>query len=237
MKKFLIALGIILGIVIIGVASIVVLQWDNINAVIDYTNSTPEELEQNLVDTKEEMEKVLDTYDLPVVRDFTLEEEKKLMKGELTPQEAVNLLLGENAENSENTTNENVAAQDNNSSVNNSQKTDVDEIIGKYVTQIYGVKAEFLGKLGSIEQKVKKEYLSLDKSQRTTTNKVKIAGKYINEGLSLEGTCDSKINSILSDMEKDLKAVDGDLSVIDTIKTAYDKEKNAKKSYYMGMIK
>ena len=54
---------------------------------------------------------------------------------------------------------------------------------------------------------------------------------------SLMSQCDGRVATLLGELESELRAAGGDLSIITTIKNAYENEKNLKKAYYMSKLK
>ena len=54
---------------------------------------------------------------------------------------------------------------------------------------------------------------------------------------SLLAQCNAKMAELTTQLEKEIKAVGGDTSIIDTINQAYENEKNLKKAYYMSKLK
>ena len=51
----------------------------------------------------------------------------------------------------------------------------------------------------------------------------------------LEKTCDSEVDKVVTELEKKLKELKGDLGIIQTIRNAYEEEKELKKSYYLSL--
>ena len=78
---FLLILTLVLG---IGVW-----QWNNIVAVYKTVTTTQEQLEQEINKNKQVLEETLNQKYSTIVSDFSAEEEKKLIKGEMTVEQAV----------------------------------------------------------------------------------------------------------------------------------------------------
>lgn len=109
------------------------------------------------------------------------------------------------------------------------------EIINKYVAKLYIVKNRFVSELGSMEKTIRKQYVSLPKEQQVPTSRKEIAKQYISFVSDLELECDSEVEAILSDLTAELKAVGGDLAIVDTIRAQYEEEKSLKKAYYLDV--
>jgi hypothetical protein len=208
---------IILVLIFVIVAVVVLKQKNNIRAVVDAQKFSTQEIEEQISQNQEEIQKSLEKYDLPVVRDFTDEEEKKIMNGEITPQEAVELIMSEQTE--ENSEGEAGNDDDKDSTAENSY-------IGEGVAQIYSLKAYYLGKIGTLVQEAKTEYKSGTPASQIIKNKM-------SEGVALEKECDAQVYSIIDEME----AAGAEPDFIETLKTAYEKEKGLKKSYYISQLK
>lgn len=239
-----------------------------------------DEIESKISDSKDSLQKSLEKYAPDFARDFTLEEEEKIRKGELSPEEALELISGTNnlPQASPSTPDGNVSeyspdpaqtakpantepqtskppASDPSASIppsqtpspvkpsgtGSSEASDADskqsdKIISKYVAKLYLYKAEYIAKLGKLEQSAKDEYLALPEDKRTESEKSRILLSKISEASALEKVCDSQVNALLSDMKKELKECGADLSIIDVIKKAYTEEKALKKAYYLGIL-
>ena len=58
--------------------------------------------------------------------------------------------------------------------------------------------------------------------------------KYSGEIAAWEGECDAKVEGVISRIKEELKRTGGDMSVINTIRSTYEKEKQIKKAGYMN---
>ena len=110
-------------------------------------------------------------------------------------------------------------------------------IIKKYTAQFYSLKAYYSGQLSSLESQAKSEYINARKNKQSGVTKTSVAAKYIGRATSLQSECDGKVSALLSNMKAELKAIGGNLSVVDTMKSAYESEKAARKAQYMNMMK
>ena len=108
-------------------------------------------------------------------------------------------------------------------------------IIAKYTSRLYGVKASFLGQLGSIASAAKNEFYSLPAEERNSSSKASIISKYMGRASSLEGSCDGQVSSILSAMRSDLKAIGADTSVVGKLQSSYESQKAAEKAYFLSL--
>ena len=149
--------------------------------------------------------------------DLTPEEESELVSGTITAEEVAKR-LGEAsaAAESQNSGEDAAAASTKNSEVGEDsdsgsdsagkdtqpgQTDGQDEIINRYLAQIYTLKAEFLGKLGYLYTAAKEEYYALPQKEQTSEKKRSIAMSYAWDAAADEGECD--ICAVGSPAEKD----------------------------------
>ena len=258
-KKIL--LGILL-VLVIGISVIAVWQWNNIKAVIFTVTKSEQEIVAELNATKEKLHTELQGKYSVTVRDFTAEEERQIMKGEITPEEAIKRLEqeygiqtnsdGESADaNNKNTHSStesstgSYAGNAGNSSVDTPSKTtstgtesrnELDSIVGDKIIKLYSLKAYYLGQLGQLEATVKKEYGALPKEKRNQKGKRDIATKYIGSAYAMLEECDAQVETLVSELQTQLKALNADTSIIKTIRDTYESEKALKKAYYIKLL-
>ena len=218
-------LGVIL-VIIVAIAALGIWQKNNIIAIIKTLSYTEDEIANEIDAAKKQLEdNLVDQYE-SVISDFTAEEERKIIKGEISIEDAIKS-LDEKYKEKENSVNS--------SSKNDNQKK-VDKLIGDKAIEMYSLKAYYLGQLGQIEASVKKDYLSLPKEKRNLVGKQELVTKYMGTALSLMNQCDSQVNDVLKQLEKGLKDLNADTSVVKTIRNAYENEKALKKAYYLKLL-
>jgi hypothetical protein len=201
---------------------------------------------------------VLEQYDVTNIRDLTPEEEMELCKGNMTPEEAVAIIMGTNeetgdadnvegsaetgnAENLENSgTQENINNTSKSSESGTTDKTEVKkdkktEIVQKYVADMYTLKAQYMGQLGSLAKSAKSKY-DADKEEYGKAKAVEIAvSENLSKAAALESQCDSEVDSLLSSFESELNSIGADTSIVNVMRTQYQNEKSLKKSYYLSL--
>ena len=77
LKVFLV----ILFFLILVCIAVAVTQRDNISAVIDASKYSKVDIQKQMDDTKTEVQKTLEEYNAPAIRDFTPQEEEDIRKG------------------------------------------------------------------------------------------------------------------------------------------------------------
>ncbi len=223
-----IILGIAVAIVTVVIA-FCVWQCSNIMAVWKAMNSTSDEIAQEMNINKKQLEEELKQQHPTIVSDFTAEEEKQIIKGDLSYEEAVKN-MNERYENQKEQVNSgNVTTP----STNNPE---VDKLIGDKVVELYSLKAYYLGQLGQIEASVKRDYSQLPKEKKNLVGKKSLVDKYMGTALGLMDKCDAQVAVILKELEAGLKKLNADTSIVKTIKQSYENEKNLKKAYYISLL-
>jgi len=233
-----ITLGIVVF-VISGFIALGVWQSDNIEVVVTALLSSPEQIAAEMNANKKRLEEELTKKHPTVISDFTAEEEKKIIKGEISLEEA-EVIIKEKYENKKNELEGNGESK-NNQEINHEGSSesnigDVDLIVGDYIVQLYSIKAYYLGQLGQLEAQVKRDYKNLPKEQKNIIGKKAIVDRYMGVALGYMDSCDAKVEELLGGMESELKAHNGDTSIIGTIREAYHNEKEMKKEYYFALL-
>ena len=268
-KKGLIGIGIGILVALVGVG---IWQRENAKAIWEGMSYSEDELKTQMETSKEKIQDALKEYEIEGIRELTVEEEEQLMKGELSVEEAVSLILNQankptqeeekaldekhevdqpsvSTENNALSQN-NGTSSNNGSSINNSTqsqgstgtstesgKTEVGQIVEKYVEKMYTLQATFLSELGGIEARARAAFAALPESERNLSTAKKLAPSFINQGLALESSCDSQVNTILNNFEAELKKAGASTTIVSSMREAYQTQKRLKKAYYLSAIK
>ncbi len=220
MKKWKIVLLAILAVLILLISIFIYKQRNNISAVVTSVTKSEEEIAVKLNDSKKKLETELkEKYSTEVI-DLTAEEEKKIMTGQLSVDEAVSVLNKKYEESKK--------GKDNSS--------EIDRLIGDKAIELYSLKAYYLGQLAQMEATVKQEYASLPQEKRNLVGVKEIADKHMGTVLSWLNQCDNQVAVLLSELEAGLKKNNADTSIIKTIQDTYENEKMLKKAYYLKIL-
>ncbi len=214
--------------VFIPVFGVGVWQWNNIVAVYKTVTTTQEQLENEINKNKQNLEEELNQKYSTIVSDFSAEEEKKLLKGEISVEKAVENL---NKRYEKKKSEKAQAVQSNNI---NAEK--IDELIGDKVIELYSLKAYYLGQLGQMEATVKSEYAAMPAEKKNLVGKKELVSKHMGVALGFMNQCDAKVAELVSELETELKRLGGDTAIIKTIKDAYENEKALKKAQYLKLL-
>lgn len=222
-----ITLGLLL-LLVIAVAAVTIWQWNNIQAAIYTFTKSEQQIASELDANKGKLQSELkERYDIDV-KDFTAEEERQIMTGEISTDDAVKKMTEEY---------EKIKEQYNIKSTGNVE-TDrkVDNLVGDKIIELYSLKAYYLGQLGQLEATVKREYAALPKEKRNSSGKKELAGKHIGYAYALMEQCDVKVASLVSELNNELKALKADTAIIGLIQSTYENEKALKKAYYLKLL-
>ena len=211
-----------------AVAAVAVWQRNNIVAVVKMMSHSGDEIAQEMNTNKKKLEDDLKEKNPSIVSDFTAEQEKEIIKGTLSVDDAVKDL---------NERYEGALKEYSLKSTGNSE-TDkkADKLVSDKVIELYSLKAYYLGQLGQLEARVKSEYFALPASKRNLVGKKEIVSKNMGTAMNLLSSCDSKVSSLLGELRSQLKSLGADTSVIKTIESAYENEKALKKAYYLKLM-
>lgn len=222
-KKSLKYIAIVCGLLVVVLGAIAFAQRDNINAFLMSRQHTSDELQQMLEAEKAVSQDLLAQYLPEGLRDLTAKEEFLIISGKMTLEEALAAMgISDGKE----------AAGGGNSADKEDQAA---AIIAKYTSQLYGVKASFLGQLGSVASAAKNEFYALPAEKRNSSAKASIMSKYMGKASSLEGSCDGQVSSVLSAMRSELKAIGADTSIVGKLQASYESQKAAEKAYFLSL--
>ncbi len=253
-----IALIVLIGIILIICTLFgwfIIRQYNNLKAISYITNYSKEERNDFIIKNNEKINEIIEKMPEEIdVKPLTEEEEKKLQRGELTKEEAINIIMGntavENEPLAENDADIDIESPKNNlNDFNGPDKNTIEKIeeddekneeknahnnlesqkdnseLERLIAEIYYLKTSFTGKIDSLVEQAKKEVWANGNS-----NILGIGKKYIGIATSLESECDKQMETILSQVFDEIKKCDGDTNLVNEIRTAYENEKSLKKA-------
>lgn len=244
-KKSHRVLKVLLGLVVVIIIALIafaVWQRDNISAFIKAQNETQESIAEEISASKANTQKEIEKYNIPIKRDFTLEEEEAIRKGTLSVEEAVSRIMGTDS------TDEDMAQQSDGTDdaspsdtsggqTSGQELTEEQQIVTDSLKELYSLKAYYIGQLGVVENDLKAQYKA---EVGTTFNATAVAGivqKNMSRIMNLESECDDKVYSVLDNMRSELEAIGADTSIVDVAEDSYVNEKSLRKSYYLSLYK
>lgn len=230
MKKSHKVLKIVLLIIfILIVASVCLLIWqkDNISAVISASKYSDTDIQQQIDESKKDIETRLEQYDIKGLRDFTLEEEEAIRKGTLTVEEAVKRIMSESNISSAEQGSE--VLQENEGQNQNENEQSSTAIVSDYTIKLYSLKAAYLGQIGNLIDQAKADF-------KNGAGGSTLMSKYLSKAASLESEADSKVDTLLNELTGKLENIGADTSIVAAMRDSYENEKSLKKSYYLSLF-
>lgn len=242
MKKVLKIIGAIFGLLLVAVLIVAFWQKDNISAFITAMRYTPEQLKEQISENdkalKKELEGLLGTKS---IRDYTEEEKALIESGEASEKEILAKIIAEQGgwiTPASVSGDGQIGAGHNGSPTPTPPPADgtksADSIISGYVAKLYAMESRYLGSIDGVLDRAYAEYVRTAKHDQDTAAMTAVGAKYITEIYSLESSCDAEVNTLLDSLKAELTAIGADTSIIGTIRSAYNNEKQLKRSYYMS---
>lgn len=235
MKKIKKALLFIILILLISCCGIFLWQKDNFIALINGMKYSQDELASKLDAEREELKTKVEEYTSSTINDLSAEDEEKLFKGQISFEELsdkyhlpLDVMEDDNAGKLDE-----IEVIESSDGCNNEEK--IDKVISDSVSRMYALKAKYVSKLGALERSVIDQYSKLPVEKQNESSKKKLVSDNLGYVADLEQKCDTEVVSVLSSLEKELKALNGDTEIIKILKDAYENEKQLKKSYYLSL--
>lgn len=245
MKKRYVFL-IILALIVVAVGIFAYVNRGIISAVVHGLTVTEEQRLQQKQETDKKTEEAVKQLGVEEIRPLTEAEAEKLSKGELTEEEAIDIIIGKNNETTDTPVKDNTpSGQKKPSETKKPEKTDnsqkiaeANNRIAKLVGKMYVLKSQFTGELKSVEKWVKAEYKKLTAEEKKSISvKTKIGNEAVSKATALEKSCDAQVESILSEISTLLKGSGQSTDLVKQIRKAYEEEKQLTKSYYVSKYK
>ena len=248
MKKSTKIILTILTIIIIISSAVVLWQYDNISAVLNGLTKSSEDIASEINRKREDLKVKVEKYTNSLINDLTAEDEQKLLKGEMSLDEIakkydlpIEYINDENNEQEDFSPTKDVSESQQSNFGKSSDDVTVDNSkiiekeIGDSVSRMYALKAKYVNKLGELEREVIDQYSKLPKEKQNTEGKKELVTANIDYVASLEKTCDTEVDNVISTLEKTLNDLGGDVEIINILKNAYADEKELRKSYYLSL--
>ena len=225
--------------VLLGLGGVALWQRENLQAVYEAMYYNPEELGSQIQSTKQEVERVLEKYELESIRRLTPEEEEQVKKGELSLEEAVERMMPTRNEEA-GTKEEGLESQDTPEAKPETTPQTVSkkesDLVKASTVKMYELQAKYLGLLGELEARGMQALRAIPSDQRTVKKMMSVGMPFMQEGLALESQCDGEVENVLHHLKEELVAIGADYDIVETMRQAYYTEKRLKKAYYLSLI-
>ncbi len=112
-----------------------------------------------------------------------------------------------------------------------------ERIISEHLKRIETFKSDYALEISRLMQAAKNEYHNLPAAEKKPDAVLGIGFKYADRAVAMEADADARFQSILSNLEKELSAVNAAVTVVDDMKNYYQNFKETQKQYYFAEIK
>ncbi len=231
MKKALKTIAIIYLTLIIIVGSLVIWQWDNVKSVYIGIKETHEQIENRRIENQtalvEDINKLLDEP----VRELTEEEKKQVEEGSTALSE-VYVKIFEEREALSKSVQEEKKSSSEKKTESAEKKRKKDEIISKYMAQIYSLQSEYTARAEATIVQGANYYESINAHPQDPVARAKTITHFTPIVRGIEAECDGRFEKIVAKLQKELEAAKIDTDIVGTIRETYKNEKQLKLSYY-----
>lgn len=211
MKKVFKTLAVILLVLVVILTAVVVWQWDNIQVLFVSVNYSAETIDTMAQDNEQQLNQLLNDLAEGDVRALSDEEIQKLISGELSEEEAIEIIKD--------------------MSGNQPQShSRIDDIISR----MFLLRAEYVNRLTSLENDAKSKAKEIFRKKTSITERLAFIEKYTGKGLGLEKECDARMKSLVGELESEIKKSGKNASIVSEVRQYYETEKKLKKSQLLS---
>lgn len=104
------------------------------------------------------------------------------------------------------------------------------------IDRVYALRSEYVGALDAMEKEATAAYSAIPSSQRTKKKLIDFASVYISKATNLEKECDGKMDVLVADLEALQKKYGQSHELVDQMIYTYANEKSLKKAWYMAEL-
>lgn len=239
---------IVFALLLAALAALAYWQKNNIAALLAYKNAgSQEEIEQQMQQNKETINKVVEENPDIVVRDLTEEEKQALRDGTLTQEELTERLTEtpkeETPKEEEKPAEQKPAEQPKQEQKPTEQKPAEQPVESEYqkqlsavIAKVYVLREKFTIALDNLQAEAVSVYTAIPEADRTKAKLAKFVSEFLARGTALEKECDAEMDAIIAELDALISANKGDYSIIDTVVETYASEKSLKKAWYMAEL-
>lgn len=111
------------------------------------------------------------------------------------------------------------------------------DIVAKYTTKLYGIRGVFEGRLSGLVAAARAEYEALPADQKTSSSRNSILTSKLASAEAMEAECDAMVESLLGEMEAELKAAGESTAPVGQLRSYYQEAKINQKAYYLSLAR
>lgn len=222
MKRIFKILLVFLIVFVLCIGSLAVWQRKNIESIITGMTQSEEEITRRREKNQEELVSQVNSFLDEELREPTEEEKQKLNDGTLKLPELYSKMFEEKTLELEKKRKE------------NENKIKKDEIVSKYMAQLYAYQNEFEARAEATISQGRQYYIDLVRVKHIDmpTARAKTITHFTPIVNGVEAECDAKVETVIANLKKELEAVGTQTDIIGTIRETYAREKQLKLSYY-----
>ena len=224
MKKVLKALLTAFLVVAVICGAVCIWQWKNIKSIIVGFEAGSTEIEKKRNENQTELVGDISAYMDAPIREMTEEEISQIESGEVTTADVYQKIFEE--KHSEDKAEEKPQK-------NQEVKPTKDQIISKYMAELYGLQNEYTALAETTVQNGVDYYLSLRYSSVGKNEaRASAIAKFTPVVRKIQNDCDTKVEAVVKKLENELKSIGADTSIIKSVRNTYQNEKQLKLSHY-----
>lgn len=198
-----------------AVAAVVVWRWNDVQALRYGLTLDPITIEERLDEQQQVIGDAMDEYGVPSY-EFTPEELDRLVRGEVTPEQAAQEVLAHRdpPQGSEDEPGPTLS--------------EAEQGVQRCIAEMYVLQSYYEGKLSAIATDVAASSDTQEGRQQAVMAK-------LDELSALESECDAKVAAVVEDLRAQLAASGQDDALARQIEETYQTEKSLKKAYYLQL--
>lgn len=220
MKKAVKIILIVFILLAVVAGALAVWQWKNIEGIYIGVTQTSEDIIKKRESNQKDLVNELDSYMDSSLRELTDEEKAQLESGDVLISDVYSKIFEEKQDEIKKSEEKKV------------KKPTKDEIISKYMVQLYKLQSEFTAKAESTISQGRAYYENLRKTQDWATARANTITHFTPIVRGVESECDARVNSLIEKLTAELKEIGENTDIVGTIKSTYANEKQLKLAYY-----
>lgn len=207
----------VVAVLLAAVAAVVVWRWNDVQALRYSLTLDPITIEERLDEQQQAIGDAMDEYDVPSY-EFTPEELDRLVRGEVTPEQAAQEVLSHREP----------AAADAPSPAPEPVLSEPEQAIQRCIAEMYVLQSYYEGRLSAIATDVAAASDTQEGRQQAVMAK-------LDELSALESECDGRVAAVVTELRAQLAASGKDDALARQVEETYQTEKSLKKAYYLQL--
>lgn len=206
----------VVAVLLAVLAAVVVWRWNDVQALRYGLTLDPITIEERLDEQQQVIGDAMDEYGVPSY-EFTPEELDRLVRGEVTPEQAAQEVLAHRD-----------PPQGTDEPMPEPALSEAEQGVQSCIAQMYVLQSYYEGKLSAIAADVAAASDTQEGRQQAVMAK-------LNELSALESECDARVAAVVKDLRAHLAASGKDDGLARQVEETYQTEKSLKKAYYLQL--